>query len=989
MRLHPHIAKCVDTLAHPHVVFFALPWLMVLLVIGTLAQKEMGLYLAHQTYFAAWIVWLGPLPVPGTYPTLGLITLSLAIKFIFKSPLNFAYSGTWLTHLGILILLLGGLVTAATQREGFMVIEEGGQTQIISDYHHRVLHIYKDDVLTAELDVADLVKDQTLPIDSFNAQITDLCANCLPAFVDPSEDRKGIAAKVKLTQIPMEPEHEINLAGLTLEVSQAGTQADGIYILMEEMSKEISFTQSDHTYRLTIGRAMRPLPFTVALTDFKKTLHPATNMAKSYHSDVIVKDEEIEWPARIEMNEPLRYKGYTLYQSSFSQSPDGTERTVLSVVENKGRLFPYLASVVIALGLLLHLIVRVKPAARALIYISLLGGLMMPFNNAHAETKEFSYMDFRTLPVLHQGRVKPLDSFARANLTILRGSENIDGMHATSWLAQTLFDPASAVHVPVFRVFKAHKLGLAEKDTPYYSYAELAPALQKKIPLIKDILETDEKSWGADQQTLIDLHEASIIYTQLLRSFSGLLPLSVSLPESLVKDWNIKPDQLQSLRDFKRYEQRLKNRVKKILKEKGDNPSAYTQDEKEIAAFAYSLFVIEQAGAQNMILRILPGLVEQAGGQWFSPWAIEQSGMGSPQSAAYLKLWTDMMNAYRAGNPENWAQTANETRTFIEALGPAFPTLGYTPADASLEVLYKKTHPLGLAMILCVAAFLLTLWRDTHKSIYISSFSLLALAVFLNIAALAFRVMILDRPPVGTLYESVIFVSALCGVIALLFEYKYKDGLGLIIGALSTGLLLFVAGSFSGPDDKQVLVAVLNTNFWLTTHVLCITAGYAWCVIAALAAHYYLFARWRAKTPPQILTNLIAHTKTLALISLLFTAVGTILGGIWADQSWGRFWGWDPKENGALLIVLWLIWLVHAQVSNHLGPLAFMAGMAFLNVIVAIAWFGVNLLSTGLHSYGFIEGVAGGLATFIAIEMIFIGLAWILILRQEKPYHEA
>ncbi len=168
-----------------------------------------------------------------------------------------------------------------------------------------------------------------------------------------------------------------------------------------------------------------------------------------------------------------------------------------------------------------------------------------------------------------------------------------------------------------------------------------------------------------------------------------------------------------------------------------------------------------------------------------------------------------------------------------------------------------------------------------------------------------------------------------------------------------------------------VLVAVLNTNFWLGTHVLCITMGYAFCLMTAMCAHVWLYSKARGQDGG----DMIVPLKILAILSLLFTAVGTILGGIWADQSWGRFWGWDPKENGALLIVLWLIWLLHGQIAGQLSRALFVAGLAALSMIVALAWFGVNLLATGLHSYGFISGVAGGLLGFCVAESALI--AWL------------
>jgi ABC-type transport system involved in cytochrome c biogenesis permease subunit len=158
--------------------------------------------------------------------------------------------------------------------------------------------------------------------------------------------------------------------------------------------------------------------------------------------------------------------------------------------------------------------------------------------------------------------------------------------------------------------------------------------------------------------------------------------------------------------------------------------------------------------------------------------------------------------------------------------------------------------------------------------------------------------------------------------------------------------------------------------------------GYGWCIVASLLAHLYLVKTAFGKTAD----DLLPYIKTIALIALLFTAVGTILGGIWADQSWGRFWGWDPKENGALLIVLWLLWALHARISGNLKRIPYVTAIAALSVIVALAWFGVNLLSVGLHSYGFISGVAAALFAFVAAEAILLGALYyrISVLRKQR-----
>jgi ABC-type transport system involved in cytochrome c biogenesis permease subunit len=197
------------------------------------------------------------------------------------------------------------------------------------------------------------------------------------------------------------------------------------------------------------------------------------------------------------------------------------------------------------------------------------------------------------------------------------------------------------------------------------------------------------------------------------------------------------------------------------------------------------------------------------------------------------------------------------------------------------------------------------------------------------------------------------------------------------VGSGAAALLLLIAPvALPGGDSLEVLVAVLNTNFWLATHVLCITAGYGASIVCACLAHVALAVR---DDPDRRLAPLVYRTS---LIALLLMAVGTVLGGIWADQSWGRFWGWDPKENGALLICLWLVWAQHGRISGHLDQTGFWIVLAALNVIVALSWFGVNLLSVGLHSYGFTSGMAGGLAAFCALEFMVIATLWVRKVRR-------
>ena len=228
----------------------------------------------------------------------------------------------------------------------------------------------------------------------------------------------------------------------------------------------------------------------------------------------------------------------------------------------------------------------------------------------------------------------------------------------------------------------------------------------------------------------------------------------------------------------------------------------------------------------------------------------------------------------------------------------------------------------------------------------------------------------MERPPVTTLYESVIFVSLIIMALAVLLEYFRKDGLGIFVGSVSGSVLHYVGFSYAADGDTLgMLVAVLNSNFWLATHVTTITIGYGASLMAGCVGHLYLIQEIRGINSAS-LKSIFNNLFGITLLALFFTLFGTILGGIWADQSWGRFWGWDPKENGALLIVLWLLMVMHLKISGVVKKIGYIYALSLVNIIVALAWFGVNLLSIGLHSYGFASGIAVNIILFTVFELV-------------------
>ncbi len=950
-------------LSRPAIMFWTLPWLMVLLVAGTVAQKYVGLYIAQNTFFSSFIFWWGPLPLPGGYSVTALIFISLLAKFITESRWSWQRAGIILTHFGALILLAGGLLTAITAREGFVVIDEGAESALVEDYHARVLRITKDGDEILRLPQEDLRQGRLLGLAEglpFNVEILDYMVNGTPQPRKSAENKfplRGPAEKVEMIPTKPEMQNENNHGAVSILIRGTGADTDGQYLMTEIMPLYPQVEVKDHAYELRFIKSTSTLPFTLALSDVEKDSYPGADMARAYRSTVTVKDGDNTWPAEISMNNPLRYRGYTFYQSSYMVREDGKETTVLSVVWNAGRLFPYIASAIISLGLILHLLVSTRGRRMALVAL----GLLSFQGTAHAANMEMS--DFRMIPVLHEGRLKPLETFAQTQLRHFSGGSALGNMPAERWLAELLFDPVSAVQRPTFLIRNRdlqQVLRLPAQPGALYTLAQVSNGLASQGARIEALQKTPPDKLETRQKALLDVHRKVSDYTQLMRAFSLVLPLSMMPPESLLSAQEKRSftGQIPDYLSLRKFEERANKKLRTIVRQRGEDPEKYNDEERAIALFAWQLQTLSTASIGNHLFRVIP--VSWDSEERVSPWAVLQEGQGSPATAALLEQWKSLGIAWLQDDKAVWRETSKALRGVLP------------PAQVhhfQAERLYNNVNPFqwALALYVLAAGFMIML-AQRHKDIYRRvGLGALISGGIIHLLGLAARVYILARPPVGTIYESLLFVSLICVIAGGALLWKRHDAFSGLAAALSGAFLLVVSlyfGAMSG-DSLSMLVAVLNTNFWLATHVLIVTTGYGLSIIAAMLAHAWLF-RLHDRS------GLFITMHRMALAALLFTAVGTILGGIWADQSWGRFWGWDPKENGALLIVLWIVWLLHGRLAGPLNPTTYAVGMAALNMVVALAWFGVNLLSVGLHSYGFVSGIASGLIAFFLFEILLI-----------------
>ncbi len=213
----------------------------------------------------------------------------------------------------------------------------------------------------------------------------------------------------------------------------------------------------------------------------------------------------------------------------------------------------------------------------------------------------------------------------------------------------------------------------------------------------------------------------------------------------------------------------------------------------------------------------------------------------------------------------------------------------------------------------------------------------------------------------------------------MILERIYRVGLGSAVAGLAGFATLLIAHNLAlGGDTMEMLRAVLDTNFWLATHVVVITLGYSANFVAGgLAIAYILLGvvtpvlarQVGSKDASDLGKALAKMVYAIICFATLFSFVGTVLGGIWADQSWGRFWGWDPKENGALMIVLWNALILHARWGGLIRDRGLMNLAIFGNIVTAFSWFGVNMLGIGLHSYGFMDAAFKWLMLFNLLNL--------------------
>ncbi len=908
---------------------------------GTVVQTRDGLWASQQVVFENW--W-GGIPL---LCALGAVNLTAA--FLVRFRWAWRNAGLLVAHLGLLALILSGGLGLAFSKSSSIDLAPGGMA---AGGH-----------VAGRWEVVQVRHDSsggqtaTVPLDGISeGELLEFGPGRGQAQVVGFTAHGNIGADQLPIPLPRGKEPGERVPAVALDWAPA----QGAPPIRVGLDGNRPMAAAGPGTMFMLQSRIHPMPFRLQLVSFRREVHPGSTRPKAFESRVKVLEDGGEREAVIRMNHPLRVGRFTVYQASWrTEEKTGVERTILSVVENPTAGLPYWATLLIGLGLALHFLTRVRwhvPARAAVVAVLL--GLPSVVGAAEPALPPVP-PSLASLPLQFDGRIKSFETFANHSLLQFSGRSKVRGISAERWLAAVLLEPDRVRELPVFLIENPDvrdALGLEGKDRDRYSWARFEACGATLEALAERAAMKANEDRSAVERELLRLSDGWIRYAMLESSLAFLRAGSV-------------PPLAGGEPPARRFLDLAQNshRHAQLLDSLTSIPAS-ARTPRDSALLGWFRLVFDRAA--NWDASAFPSipLTDSVNSPWTSPAVVlRDRGMMDSSFARTARDWDDLRTSWMAADAaaaETAARSLHDS-TVVRA-GSAL-----RPAGLRAEAVYNRVKPVETAMylfLLAVFPALLGAWKGRKFWLRAAdAASVVALVVL--VTGMVLRMVVTLRPPVTNLYETFLFVAAVT-VPSLLAGRWWRGWLAASpLAALSGFCLLLLARGFGADGDTMpVLVAVLDSNFWLTVHVLTITIGYGGVVAAGLAAHWHLAGLRAGRSDgADVVRGMMAF-------GLFFTFVGTLLGGVWADQSWGRFWGWDPKENGALLIVLWVAALFHARASGMIGTRGFSIGSVLAISTVVFAWFGVNLLGVGLHSYGFTEGTLWGLGAFVLFEAAF--LAW-------------
>ena len=922
----------------------------VLVFAGTFAQIESGTFEVQKRYFHAWLTWVnfrmflpgmpGGMVLPGGY-AIGLAMLvNLLANWLTRFKLAWSKVGLHLIHLGLVILLLGEAWTSVASTESNMVLRQG-QTAATTQDPNRVelaitdrspadparLWSVRQDLLRTGQRVVDASYPVQLRIEEYAAN-SELRG---PADAgDPANARANLGDGVGVTLLPRPTQGATrnmrNVPSAYVTVLQADKPLGTLLLSMwEPLDRPQSVLLADGKQ---VWLQLRPkqyiLPFKLKLIEFRNQRYTGSQKARSYSSTVRLVDRErgVDREDRIWMNHPMRYRGLTFYQAGFN----GQDTTVLQVVRNPAAPVPYVACAIGSLGLVVQF------------GIGLAGFLGSRSRRKAAGAPEQS-----------AGWPSMAIPAAVALVCVL----------VTVAQAALCDQSQSLARMPVVYDGRLQPLDTVARNSLRLINGKASVEIKKgstlaATPWLLDVMTHPER---ARQYSMFRIDNPDLIAMLKLDAARNRFSLAELEPSADVIEKQYQ-DTVAVPRD-------QRDSVQRAIVELGDKIDIYGQLSR------WPAFYFVPPDARHKDWRPL--------GEAFT-----EAEKGNKAVVPGVDVVSRVLFDYREQG--TWRDTPAIAR--LQQLVESIDPVGMR--KVAFETFYNHYQPFILAMGLNIVAFLLAMasmlaWRTP---LWRSAMAVAVVALLVYSFGIAARIYIQGRPPVTNLYSSAVFIGWGALLLAILVEWVYRSGIAIAAASMVGVATLVIAQNLAqGGDTMASLEAVLDSNFWLTTHVLSITFGYSAVFVAGAMGIAFVLAGLVARNGfdderRDTLSRMIYATTCFAL---LFSFIGTLLGGIWADQSWGRFWGWDPKENGAVLIVLWLSIMLHARNAKLSGGRGLAMMAIFANVVTSWSWFGTNMLGVGLHSYGFMQSAMLWLLAFVASQLLLIAIALSFVPAQPPP----
>jgi len=1006
--------RAIKPLASLRLTVVLLALSMILIFAGTWAQIDADAFVVQKKYFHSFFTWIsaqlflprpkpgqpgirGAVPFPGGYTLIFLLLINLFAAHTIRFKLGWKRVGIFLIHAGLVLLISGEVVTSLFATESQMHIDEGTYANYSMDI--RTVELAVTDPSPADHDNVVVVPAGrlehkgtvelpnvpfTIRLDKYfpNAHVLGPAQarekNVETATFNGNKDFDGM--QLGAEELPLVKGTEdagVNQPAAYVTVLSKDGKELGHYLLSAGMgptSDSQTVTVDGHDYKLGLRFKRMYQPFTIHLLKFTHDVYTGTDIPKNFASRVRLVD-----PARHEdrevslwMNHPLRYAGETFYQSGFKKPEDngGRNGTILQVVRNPGWVMPYVSCTIVAIGMLIHfgmLLVRFlrrraaaieaerasaaaaavppptskkggksnrgprelapalayetvvplwkRPAVMVPAVVTAIAGIwLLTLGKAPEQSGEFNLNAFSALPIVYGGRPVPLDSVARNSLRLMNARETT------------------------------------------------ATADGKSVPAIQWLADSLSGRAIARDYRIFRIDHPDIV---------SMLNLDASRTRFSIGDiapkWQVLADQDKAAREGDK--EHLTDVQKKIL---------------ELGQRVHLAITLSPEGLGDLFL----APPTSPGQDWkrLSEIAAEVHATGQVNPGA--RMMAEAIQAYEQQDPKTFNDTVARYQSWLDA------NLPDTMRKVHLEVLFNRFDPFYHCMLLYVGVFVLAAgaWlgysgvvaqiSGWSRTLTRTAFGLLLVTFAAHTLGLVARIYIQGRPPVTNLYSTAIFIPWGVAALCIGLERIYRNALASAVAAAFAAPSLILALHLAMDptltptgDTMEMLRAVLDTNFWLATHVVTINLGYSATFLAGfLAIAYVLLGIFTSELTGQRRVALVRMTYAIVCFAMFFSFVGTILGGIWADQSWGRFWGWDPKENGAALIVLWNAIVLHARWGGIVRERGVMLLAIFGNAVTAWSYFGTNMLGVGLHSYGFMGAAIPWLAGFECLQLFLIAL---------------